>query len=166
MHSQKLLVSVACLFSLLCNIPLYVLMLWAESTQSICSPAWCCASFTSFPQKKGFLNGSVIKNLPVNAGDMGSIPGSGRSPEGRNGNPLQYSCLKNSMDRGAWWATVHGVTKSGIRLSMQAPQKKFGWEGMRCYLHIRGRASVVWEPPVNMLSNLHFYYRILIIPKN
>ena len=41
-------------------------------------------------------------------------------------------------------------------------QKEFGWEGMRCYLHIKGRASVVWEPPVNMLSNLHFYYRVLL----
>ena len=51
-----------------------------------------------------------------NAGDPGSIPGSGRSPEG-NGNPLQYSCLENPMDRGAWWATVHGVSKSRTQLS-------------------------------------------------
>ena len=61
--------------------------------------------------------GSVVKNLPANAGDAGSIPGSGRSPGGGNGNPLQYSCLENSMDRGAWQATVHGVTKSRTRLS-------------------------------------------------
>ena len=53
----------------------------------------------------------MIKNPPANAGDMSSIPGLGRSPGGRHGNPLQYSCLENSMDRGAWWATVHGVTK-------------------------------------------------------
>ena len=46
------------------------------------------------------------------AGDMSSIPGSGRSPGGGRGNPLQYSCLENLMDRGAWWATVHGVTAS------------------------------------------------------
>ena len=62
-----------------------------------------------------FPGGTVVKNLPVNAGDagdMGSIPGSGRFPGERNGNPLQYSCLENSMDRGAWWATVYGVTKS------------------------------------------------------
>ena len=62
----------------------------------------------------GFSSGSVVKNLPANAGaagDMGSIPESGRSPGVGSGNPLQYSCLENPMDRGAWWATVHGVTK-------------------------------------------------------
>ena len=51
------------------------------------------------------------------AGDVGLIPGSGRSPGEGNGNPLQYSCLENSMERGAWWATVRGVTKSQTRLS-------------------------------------------------
>ena len=51
------------------------------------------------------------------AGDLGSILESGRSPGGGNGNPLQYSCLENAMDRGAWWATVHGVTKSQTGLS-------------------------------------------------
>ena len=54
-----------------------------------------------------------VKKLPTNAGDAGSIPGSGRSPGGGNGNPLQYSCLKNPMDRGTWQATVHGVTGVG-----------------------------------------------------
>ena len=49
-----------------------------------------------------------------NAGDLGSIPGSGRSPGEGNGNPLQYSCLENPMDGGAWWATVHGVTESDM----------------------------------------------------
>ena len=60
------------------------------------------------------------KNPPANAGDardVGSTPGSGRSPGREHGNPLQYSCLENSMDRGAWWATVHGVTKSRTWLS-------------------------------------------------
>ena len=52
-----------------------------------------------------------------NAGDPGSIPGLGRSPGERNGNPLQYSWLENPMDRGTWWATVHGVAKSQTRLS-------------------------------------------------
>ena len=57
----------------------------------------------------------MVQNLPANAGDtgdMGSVPGLGRSPEGGNGNPLQYSCLKNSMDKGAWLATVHGLTQN------------------------------------------------------
>jgi len=62
----------------------------------------------------GFPGSSVVKNLSVNAGDMGSIPDPGRSPGGGNGNPLQYSCLGNLMDRGAWWATVHGIAKSQI----------------------------------------------------
>ena len=60
----------------------------------------------------GFPGGSVVKNLPANAGDTGSIPGLGRSPGEENCNPLQYSCRENPMDRGAWWAIVHGVTKS------------------------------------------------------
>ena len=54
----------------------------------------------------------TIKESACNVGDPGSIPGSGRFPGEGNGNPLQYSCLENTMDRGAWWATVHGVTKS------------------------------------------------------
>ena len=58
-----------------------------------------------------FPGGSVVKNLPANAGYLGLIPGSGRSLGGGNGNPRQYSCLENPMDRGAWWATVHGVAK-------------------------------------------------------
>ena len=65
----------------------------------------------------GFLGGSEVKASACNAGDLGSIPGSGRSPGEGNGNPLQYSCLENPMDVGAWWATVHGVAKSRIRLS-------------------------------------------------
>ena len=66
---------------------------------------------------EGFPAGSVVKNLPANAGDVGSIPGSGRSSGGGNGNLLQYSCLGNSMGRGAWQAAVHGVTKGGTGLS-------------------------------------------------
>ena len=54
----------------------------------------------------------MVKSLPANAEDMGLISGLGRSPGERNGNPLQYSCLENTMDREAWWGTVHGVTKS------------------------------------------------------
>ena len=54
----------------------------------------------------------MVKNPPASAGDPGSIPGSGRSPGGLHGNPLQYSCLENPMDRGVWWATVHRVIKN------------------------------------------------------
>ena len=61
--------------------------------------------------------GSEVKASACNAGDLGSIPGLGRSPGEGNGNPLQYSCLENPMDEGAWWATVHGVTKRRTRLS-------------------------------------------------
>ena len=66
---------------------------------------------------KGFLGGSVVKKTAHQARDVGSIPGYGRSPRGGNGNPFQYSCLENPMDRGAWRATVHGVAKSQPRLS-------------------------------------------------
>ena len=65
----------------------------------------------------GFPGGSEVKASARNVGDLGLIPGSGRSPGEVNGNPLQYSCLENPMDGGAWWATVHGVTKSWTRLS-------------------------------------------------
>ena len=62
---------------------------------------------------------TVVKNLPANAGDatdVGLIPGLGRLPRGGHGNPLQYSCLENPMDTGAWWATVHGVAETQTRL--------------------------------------------------
>ena len=61
--------------------------------------------------------GSVVKNPPANAGDAGSILGLGRYPGEGNGNPLQYSCLENPMDGGAWWATVHEVAKSWTQLN-------------------------------------------------
>ena len=64
----------------------------------------------------GFPGGSDSKESACNAGDPGSVPGSGRSPGEGNGNPLQYPCLENPMDRGAWPATVHRVTKSWTQL--------------------------------------------------
>ena len=66
----------------------------------------------------------MVKNPPENAGnaaDAGLIPGSGRSPREGNGNPLQYSCLENPMDRGSWWATVHGVTRVRHNLATERP---------------------------------------------
>ena len=73
--------------------------------------------------EKGLSGVTVIKNLPAYAGDSGLIPGSERSPGGGNGNPVQSSCLKNPMDRGAWRATVHGVAKSQTQLSDWAQQQ-------------------------------------------
>ena len=68
---------------------------------------------------KGFPGGSVVKYLPANAGDVGLIPGSGRSLEEGNGNPLQYPCLGKPMDRGAWKAAVHGITKESEIVTKQ-----------------------------------------------
>ena len=64
-----------------------------------------------YEQLQGFPSGAVVKNLPTKAGDVGLIPGSGRSPGEGIGNPLQYSCLGNLMERRVWWAAVHGVAK-------------------------------------------------------
>ena len=88
----------------------------------------CCQEMVSLFSNKLFLIraslvAQMVKNLPANAGDTGNeglIPGLGKSPGEGNGNPLQYSCLENPMDRGAWQATVHGVKKSRTRLSTHA----------------------------------------------
>ena len=64
-----------------------------------------------FLYRSSFPGGSVIKNPPANAEDVGSVPELGRSLGERNGNPLRFSCLENPMDKGAWWATVHWVTR-------------------------------------------------------
>ena len=80
---------------------------YSEIEKSICTHIY----IWSFP------GGAVVKNLPANAGDVGLIPGSGRSPGEGYGNPLQYSSLENSMDRGDWRTTIHGISKSRIQLS-------------------------------------------------
>ena len=72
----------------------------------------------------GFSGGSVVKNPPVSGGDMGLIPGSRRSPEKGHSNPLQYSCLGNPRNRGAWWATVHGVARVGHHLVSKQQQQQ------------------------------------------
>ena len=66
---------------------------------------------------QGFPGGAMLENPPANVGDLGLIPGSERSPGKGNGNPLQYSCLGNPMDRGTWQAVVHGIAKSQIKFS-------------------------------------------------
>ena len=97
------------------------------------------------------------KNPPAYVGDVGSIPGLGRSPGERNGNPLQYSCLENSMDRGAWQTAVHRVTESWTRLS--------NWQHMEythththTYIHICITESLCCIAEINttLLSQLYF----------
>ena len=89
----------------------------------------------------------LVKNLPAmkettsSARDLGLIPGLGRSPGEGNGNPLQYSCLKNSMDRGAWWAKVHGVTRVGHDLATKSP-----------------------PPPSYLIVKVRRYYRVKFFP--
>ena len=93
---------------------------WAEMQYQL-----SCWSFSILPayligKTLAHPSGAVVKNPPAKAGDArgsDSIPGLGKSPGGGNGNPLQYSCLKNPMDRGAWQAIVHGVAKSWTQLS-------------------------------------------------
>ena len=72
--------------------------------------------YASCQKQLDFSGGSDSKESACNAGDPGLIPGLGKSPGEGNGNPLQCSCLENSLDRGAWWATVHGVAKGWTRL--------------------------------------------------
>ena len=94
--------------------------LWASVygvAQSQTQLKWLSSSSSSRAFSLGSPGGSDGKESGCNAGDPDSIPGSGRSHGEGNGNPPQYSCLENPLDRGAWWATVHGVTKSQTRLS-------------------------------------------------
>ena len=92
----------------------------------------------------------VVKNLPASAGDLrdvGSIPGSGRSPGGGHGSPLQYSCLENPMDRGAWRATVHGVTKSRTQP-----------KGLSMHVHMNVIKSYNTEDSFILLHNCFGYF--------
>ena len=93
-----------------------------------------------------FLGGAVVESPPAHAGnarDVGSIPRWGRSPGGGNGNPLQNSCLDYFMDRGAWWATVHGFTKSWTQLSIHT----------RC-IHTDFRYYQLFLTPLGMLHKI------------
>ena len=84
-----------------------------SSRENLWYPTWLATHYWNCRH----LDWSEVKASACNAGDLGLIPGLGRSPGEGNGNPLQYSCLENPMNRGAWWAIVHGVTKSRTRLS-------------------------------------------------
>ena len=98
-------------------------------------------------KERGFPGGSVVKNLPANAGDAGDTCSnleSGRSPRGRNGNPLQYSCLENPIDREAWWVTIHGVTKSWTKWSRQREEHWPWYE--RTWVKSRHCLFIAWSP--------------------
>jgi len=71
----------------------------------------------------------MVKNLPTNTGDAGSIPQLGRSPGEGNGNPLQYSCLGNPVDRGTWWSTVQGIARVGYNLATKQQWSDLGTLG-------------------------------------
>ena len=90
---------------------------------------------------------SVSEKASCNAGDLGLIPGSGRFPGEENGNPLQYSCLEHSMDRGAWRATVHGVAKSQTWLSDQTTSRAWPLSALLCSIQIwaLGEAAPLME---------------------
>ena len=88
----------------------------------------------------GFLSCSDSKNLPVMQEDQGSIPGSGRSPGEGNGNPLQYSCLENFMDRRAWWAIVHYIIKTN-NIEINPPNSKRSYMYYLEYLHKLSKTS-------------------------
>ena len=92
---------------------------WKKLEDAFLFPSCPCPSFSK---------GSAGKESTCNAGDVVSTPGSGRSPGGGNGSPLQYSCLENPMDGGAWRAVVHGVTRVGHDLVTKRPPKRMGTE--------------------------------------
>ena len=95
---------------------LVIFVLWQNAFGCSRAPN-CHLILSSTYMLSGFPGGSEGKVSACNAGDLGSIPGLGRSPREGNSNPLQYSCLENPMDGRAWWATVHGVRKSWTQLS-------------------------------------------------
>ena len=104
-----------------------------------------------------FLGGSDGKASAYNAGDLGSIPGSGRSPGEGNGNPLQYSCLENPMDGGDWLAAVHGVTKSRTQLSDFTVTITMCYIYVMHYIVIREKIPVTVEahsPASRILTNI------------
>ena len=84
-----------------------------EKERNICSVSFFTSQMFYIPVniQQGFPGSSEVKNLPANLGDVGLIPGLGKFPGKGNGKPFHYSCLGNFMDRGAWWATIHGVAK-------------------------------------------------------
>ena len=140
----------------MCNItglfPKFIWVFWYCLTDK---PAWTFRP-TQYCQV-GFPAGSDNKKSPCNAGDTGLIPGLERSPGEENGNSLQHSCLKNSMDRGAWRATVHGVTKSRTWLSKQHTLTQY------CHLREKAVSSIYWFMKLkqNFVSTRNVSYKSL-----
>ena len=95
-----------------------------------------------FALQRGLPGGSVLKNLPANVGVLGLILGSGRSLGEGNGNPLWYSCLENAMDRGGWWATVHGVAKSQTQFSNRVHTHKEGTA--KAFFDLRTQVKLIY----------------------
>ena len=91
-----------------------------------------------------------MKNLPASAGDVGLIPGFDIFPGEENGNPLQHSCLGNPMDRGAWWATVHGVATVGHNLMTKLPTTKM------CSFQLKIHQEITTKSFSNLMRTLHF----------
>ena len=124
-----------------------------------------------------FPGGTVVKNLPANtgdAGDTGLIPGSGRSSGGGNGNPLQYSCLENSMNRGAWWAKVHDVVKKSDMterqhrlwlqcLSWMVVKDKAANLPLKCMWKLKGPTIVKTFRKRRIFNDLYYLISILTI---
>ena len=105
------------------------------SVDYVSVPCWAPAISMNLHIYMGFPRGSVGKESTCSAGHPGSIPGSGRSPGGGHGNLLQYSCLKNPMDRGAWWAAVHGASKESY--SSEQPSTHIYMLLIKCLVHPR-----------------------------
>ena len=116
----------------------------------------------------GFPGGSDGKASAHNAGNLGSIPGLGRSPGEGNGNPLQYSCLENSMDGGAWWATVHAVTKNWTRLSDLIMNVFLTFWKLACYwdMNSSNKKDIFQSGNGNCINSqhmLHMYMYVMCI---
>ena len=116
----------------------------------------------------GFPAGSVIRNPPVNAGDTALFPGSGRSPGEGNGNPLQDSCLRNSMDRGAWQATVHGLKKKkkkkiGQDLATRQQQPKNNYLCAKPHVELWGHTSCQNGPDFVLMKLEYVFIQFSLI---
>ena len=116
-------------------------------------------------ERVGFRVSTVIKNLPAIAGGVGLIPGSGGYPGGRNGNPLHYSCQDKPMDRGGWWAVVHGVTKSQTWLSdwaLKHIQKSID-VSLRQWFNFLWRHTQKWNCWITWYFNFYLFWGTFII---